>query len=134
MHIRLALLADAANVSREGKLNILGVFDTIFAGQYPTVHPQMQLVLRFAAGQGDAGQPHSVDVRFETEQGQALFHVPVSIQVPVHGLGDSLGVDHIISMNNVRFAEPGRYVFRIAIDGVDALIVPLRAEQVAVRH
>jgi hypothetical protein len=134
MQVRLALLADAANVSREGKLNILGVFDTVFSAQFPTVHPQMQLVLRFAAAPPEAGTAHAVDVRFESEDGQALFRVPVTINVPTHALGDTLGVDHIITLHNVRFAAPGRYLFRVGIDGIDALTVPLRAEQVAVRH
>ncbi len=31
MEVTLALLADSANVSADAKLNILGVFDTIFA-------------------------------------------------------------------------------------------------------
>src|SRR5262245_28017764 len=134
MQVRLALLADAANVSREGKLNILGVFVTIFAAQFPTVHPQMQLVLRFTAAPGEAGTSHAVDGRSEDESGKALFRVPVTIIVAAHALGAVLGVDHIIAMNSIRFAAPGRYLFRIAVDGTDALTLPLRVEQVDVRH
>ena len=50
MHVKVALLADYSNVSREGKLNILGIFDTIYAPTFPTTHPHMQLVIRFEGG------------------------------------------------------------------------------------
>ena len=46
MELTLALLADYANISREGKLNIMGIFEQIFALSFPAVHAQLQLVLR----------------------------------------------------------------------------------------
>ena len=49
MRVSLALLADYSNVSREGKLNILGIFDTIYAPRFPTTHAHLQLVVRFEA-------------------------------------------------------------------------------------
>jgi hypothetical protein len=39
MHVSFALFADAANLSQEGKLNILGVFDAVQVATMPTVHP-----------------------------------------------------------------------------------------------
>ena len=35
MHVSFALFADAANLSQEGKLNVLGVFDAVQVGQLP---------------------------------------------------------------------------------------------------
>jgi hypothetical protein len=34
MDVALAVLADFANSSADGKLNILGIFDTVYAEQY----------------------------------------------------------------------------------------------------
>src|SRR5919204_3250104 len=45
MRLSLALLADYANVSHDGKLNIMGIFGQIHAPQFPAVHAQMHLVL-----------------------------------------------------------------------------------------
>ena len=45
MRVALGVLADYANVSAEGKLNIMGVFQIVNAVQFPHVHPQMHLVL-----------------------------------------------------------------------------------------
>ena len=47
MEVQVAVLADCANVAAGEKLNIMGIFDTIFARDFPTVHPFMALALRF---------------------------------------------------------------------------------------
>src|SRR5215207_2107254 len=49
MHISFALFADAANISQEGKLNIMGVFDAVQVGALPTMHPRATLVVRLKA-------------------------------------------------------------------------------------
>lgn len=46
MQVPLAVLADYANVTADGKLNIMGIFDIIYAPQVSFVHPQMQLVMK----------------------------------------------------------------------------------------
>src|SRR6185436_5289009 len=45
--VKLALLADGANATAEGKLNILGIFNALHAASFPCAHPHMCLVLRF---------------------------------------------------------------------------------------
>ena len=49
MHVSFALFADAANISQEGKLNILGVFDALQVAAVPAVHPRATLVVRLKA-------------------------------------------------------------------------------------
>ena len=56
MHVSFALFADAANLSQEGKLNVLGVFDALQIGTLPAVHPRATLVVRLKADDGDAGR------------------------------------------------------------------------------
>src|SRR6184192_3249022 len=76
MRVSLALLADYSNVSREGKLNILGIFDTIYAPGFPTTHAHMQLVVRFEADAREAGATRQVEVQFRTQDGTVLFRLP----------------------------------------------------------
>ena len=45
MHVTFALFADAANLSQEGKLNILGVFDALHVATLPALHPRATLVV-----------------------------------------------------------------------------------------
>ena len=55
MKIPMAFLADEANISQEGKLNVLGIFDRIAAAEFPVVHPRMVFAFRVQADFGDGG-------------------------------------------------------------------------------
>ncbi len=134
LRVTLALLADAANVSREGKLNILGNFDTIYARSFPTAHAHMQLVLRLEGEAGDTGSTHGLDIQLLAPDGRALLRLPGSFTVQRHALGEPVRVDHIVTFTNVGFPDPGRYTFRIVVDeGAETTLV-LRVEQIPVAH
>ena len=128
MRVKLALLADSANVSREGKLNLLGIFDAIFARELPTSHPHMHLVLRFEATPADAGTALSIEVQLVAPAGDMLLRIPGTMQVPPVPSGMTAGVDHVLALANVAFAQPGDYAFRVLIDGRLAATVPLRVD------
>ena len=63
MHVSFALFADAANLSQEGKLNILGVFDAVQVATMPTIHLRATLVLRLKGSGADIGR-HTVSLRW----------------------------------------------------------------------
>jgi hypothetical protein len=134
MQVALALLADGANVTREGKLNLFGIFDTIFARSFPTTHPQMQLVLRFEAAPGEAGSRRTVEVQFLAGDGRPLFRLPGAMTVQQRAVGDMVRMDQIVTLNNVQLEHPGRYRFHVLVDGELAAAVPLYVEQITVSH
>lgn len=129
----MALLADAANVSREGKLNVLGVFDTIYARQFPTVHPHMALVLRLEAASDEEG-PHDIEVQLVAPDGTVLVRAPGTVTLPGFAPGDPIGFDHVLSFANTRFAGPGRYAVRVAVDGVVVVALVLRVAEPPTAH
>src|SRR5207247_8310900 len=55
MHISFAVFADAANLSQEGKLNVLGVFDAVQVAGLPTIHPRTHFIVRLKANGDDVG-------------------------------------------------------------------------------
>ena len=63
MHVTFALFADAANLSQEGKLNILGVFDALQVGTLPALHPRATLVVHLKGNALDVGS-HRVSLRW----------------------------------------------------------------------
>jgi uncharacterized protein DUF6941 len=134
MEVKLALLADGANMSREGKLNLFGIFDTIFARSFPVTHPQMQLVLRFEAPAREAGKTCQVEVQLVADDGRVLFRLPGTLTVQPRGLGDAVRMDHVLTLNNVPFERPGRYRFDVLVDGETAAVVPLEVEAVSPPH
>lgn len=72
MQVAFALFADAANLSQEGKLNVLGVFDALQVGALPAVHPRANLVVRLKGDLSDVGR-HSVTLRWINPQGSELW-------------------------------------------------------------
>jgi hypothetical protein len=72
MQLAFALFADAANVSVEGKLNILGVFDALQVGSVPTVHPRATLVMRLTGTLDEAGR-HRLAMRWIAPDGSELW-------------------------------------------------------------
>jgi Family of unknown function (DUF6941) len=134
MEVTLALLADGANVSREGKLNLFGIFDTIFSRTFPTTHPQMQVVLRFEADPAEAGSRRDVEVQFVAGDGRVLFRLPGAMTVQQRVAGDRVRMDQILTLNNVQLEQPGRYRFHVVVDGEVAAVLPLHVEQISTAH
>ena len=89
MHVSFALFADAANISQEGKLNILGVFDAVHAGQLPALHPRATFVVRIKARPGDAGD-HAMTLRWINPRGTELWvsNAELSIAPPPPGTSE----------------------------------------------
>ena len=72
MLLAFALFADSANVSVEGKLNILGVFDALQVGNVPTVHPRATLVMRLKGTLDETGN-HRVALTWTSPSGEELW-------------------------------------------------------------
>lgn len=127
MDCTLALLADAANISQEGKLNVLGAFANISTQRVPTTHPEMSLVLRFEASPAKAGQTKNLDVVLMDEDGntsggrlQANFVVPAPKQP-----GQRIRLHSIMRLQGTRFERAGNYRIAILVNGESKAEVPL---------
>jgi hypothetical protein len=72
MQLAFALFADSANVSVEGKLNILGVFDALQVASVPTVHPRATVVMRLKGALDEAGT-HRVTLAWISPEGMELW-------------------------------------------------------------
>ena len=86
MHIAFALFADAANLSQEGKLNILGVFDALQVASLPAVHPRAHLVVRLKGTRADVGN-HRVTLRWVNPGGKELWSSTGELNVGMPPIG-----------------------------------------------
>jgi hypothetical protein len=121
----MALLADEANVSQEGKLNILGVFDRISAPSFPTVHPKMVFAFRVQAEYVDAGRSFSVLVRLVDEDGGVLFEAGGDLVPPSVPPGEFATANQIFTLVGVGFPRPGNYKFIVTVGDLPAHETPL---------
>ncbi|MET0397489.1 MAG: hypothetical protein ABW277_11735 [Longimicrobiaceae bacterium] len=119
MKIPVAFLADEANISQDGKLNVLGIFDRIAAGTFPTVHPKMVFAFRVHAEFADAGQTFAVRVRLMDEDGGVIFEANGEIVAPGVGPGEFSTANQIFTLVGVQFGQPGIYKFVVTADELE---------------
>lgn len=128
MTIQLAILCDAAT-DYNGKLNILGTFDTIYSQQFPAVHPLCAVALRVVFTKGDEGQ-RALKVNFVDEDGKSLMP-PIDMPVDIAMSGDSTFVSRnfVINIQGLKFDQPGMYGIDIAVDGRHETSIPLAVKK-----
>lgn len=124
MDIAFALLADAANISREGKLNILGAFDRIYGGQFPLTWPRMVLVTRFVASPAEYGSEKSLEIVTLDADGKRLASASGKMLVPSGQAGRPLKINHVLPMS-ITFPAAGTYSIEILVNGEPKAAVPL---------
>lgn len=130
MHLSFAVFADAANLSQEGKLNVLGVFDALQVGGFPAVHPRATLVVRLKGGREDAGS-HSVRMQWINPRGQELWQSTGQIDI---GIPPNEVVDldlPLIAQIDLPLDGPGRYQMTVSVDDVVTTQLALHVRLVA---
>ena len=124
MTIQIAVLCDAAT-DYNGKLNLLGTFDTILTSQLPAVHPQCSIALRLAFGRIEEGA-HKVKMNFVDEDGRLVMpsiEMPIDVAVPADA--NFLLRNFIINIQQLKFDQPGQYAIDVAIDNRHEISIPL---------
>ncbi|MGV3707664.1 MAG: DUF6941 family protein [Gemmatimonas sp.] len=116
MHVSFALFADGANLSQEGKLNVLGVFDAVHVGNLPAVHPRATLVVRLKGTSADVGA-HAVTLRWRNPKGTELWSSAAELNVnapPGHAAEMDMP---LIASIDLPLDMPGDYAMMIELDG-----------------
>ena len=129
MNIQVAVLCDAAT-DDNGKLNLLGAFDTIYTQQLPAIHPQCSIALRVTFFSGDEGK-HHLGLNFVDADGRSIAKFP---PIPVEvALPDDMHFgtrNFIVNIQQLKFEEPGLYSVDIALDDQSQASIPLLVKHV----
>lgn len=123
--VPLALLVDSANVSQEGKLNLLGIFDNIRSAQFPALHPSVALVFTLTGESGDIGSPHKLKVDFVNADGKSFLKIEGEVRFGKTSPGVKPRANQIININGLPLEKPGKYEFKIIINGEERASIPL---------
>jgi len=128
MQVAFAIFADAANLSQEGKLNVLGMFDALQVGAFPAVHPRAHLVVHLKGTAADVGA-HALSLRWINPRGEALWETTGALDVGQPPLPAGEMDLPVIAMIDLPMDAAGRYLLAIALDGEDIAQVSVLVRQ-----
>ena len=112
----LLLAADYANITGDGKLNVMGIFNDINAFSFPARHPSMHLVAKLGAELGEYGQIRDFTVKLLDADGNSIMDISGQFEVPEGEKGRKPEVNIILDLKDVVFPKPGIYQFVILVD------------------
>jgi len=116
MKLNLFLAADYANITREGKLNVMGIFNNIYSHAFPARHASMHLVATLGAELGEPGQTRDFTVKLLDEDGKGIFDLSGQFQIPIGEHGRKPEVNMILELKDIVFPKPGIYQFVLLVE------------------
>ena len=124
MQIEVFSLCDAAT-TENGKLNVLGAFDTLWVGKIPVVHPHCTVALRvrFHSSEGDE---QDVSVKFIDADGKHI--VPATngmIKINYSEGQKTSSANLILNIQGLKIEKCGEYSIDLAIGGRSRASLPL---------
>ena len=125
MEIEAFLLCDAAS-DQQGKLNVLGAFDHIFPAQMPYILPACAVATRIRFEKIENGH-HPLKINIIDEDGHGVgpkLDGALGVQVPDNL--DSLAVNFIFCIQQLKLNKYGKYRIDLAIDGQMQNQLPFR--------
>jgi hypothetical protein len=129
--VTLAVVADYANVSQDGKLNILGVSQEVNPRVFPTAVPQMFLVVSFEASAAEFETQKDVRIALLEADGTEVMSMegPIAVGRPLRP-GSRAFINQIVNLQGLTFQNSGDYAFHILVNGEEKRAVPLRVNDV----
>jgi hypothetical protein len=116
MELLTILAADYANITKEGKLNVMGIFKNIYAADFPARHLSMTLVVKLGAELGEFDDERQLTVKLMDEDGNEIMRLTGPVKVPKPSGGHRPEINAILEVNEIVFPHPGRYQFSVQVD------------------
>lgn len=130
MEVKLAVLADYANISQNGKLNIMGIFQEVHPPGLPFQLPQMYLVVSFEAGAAEFGSLKDIRFALLDSDGDEMLALEGQATVPrPDRAGSRAYINEVIGLNGIAFERPGDYGFSILVQGETKGVVELHVNE-----
>lgn len=114
----------------QGKLCVIGAFDTITSRSFPAVHPQCSVAVRLLLREEDRGT-HHIRVLFVDPDGASLIPEEQSPQIsfPLEALPPEsffVSLNFIFHIQGLPLPQPGVYEVRITVDGRPLSTLPIQ--------
>ncbi len=107
--LNFAHLCDMAFLSKDGKLNIIGIFENITVSRFPARHPRMTLVMNLFLTKG----AHPFKVRMVKDNDNSTV---TQVEGNIEFNGDKGNAGLINEFVDITFHEAGKYSLEIWVD------------------
>lgn len=113
----LILVADYANLTADGKLNVMGIFRQVNARKFPAVHPFLTVIVKLQADLGEElDRTRALGLKLLDEDANEIVSIQKEFRFPNRHVGPQPEFNAIFALNNVRFPAPGHYEFVVLVD------------------
>ena len=130
MDIKFAVLADHASITREGKLNILGVFDALNVTAFPVSLPLFYVVISYEAGAAEFDSTKKTEIVLCDEDGNELLKYQQELKVMRPQIkGIKATTNQIAGIIGFQFKIAGSYQFDILVNGESKKQISLRVNE-----
>lgn len=126
----LTFVADYANVTANGKLNVLGIFSNINSQSFPYNLPSMFFVAKVSLDIGERPVTRSLAIRLVDQNGKHIFDVGGELTFAHDTEGSVPEVNIVMGLNNILFPAPGRYEFLLQINDENKGSVSIQVNQI----
>ena len=116
MKTLLFLIADHANITGDGKLNVMGIFNNINASKFPARHPSMHLIAKLGPELSEYGQKRTFTVILMDADGNHIMKLSGEFDVPKGESDKKPEVNIILDLKDIILPKPGRYQFVLLVD------------------
>ena len=107
-----------------GKLTIVGTFDTIIARSFPCVHPQLSIAIRMRFELWEFTK-HTFRIEVNDLDGETVME-PIKGYIDIKESGNATSfTDLVFTISNMHFNNPGIINFVIYLDDKEAGYIPL---------
>ncbi len=126
----LAVAADYANVSSDGKVNIMGIFQEVNPPALPFPLPQMFLVISWDAGPAEFGSQRDVRVVFIGPDDAEHLSLEYQLVVPEAVRSGSRAIFHqILGIGGLPISQVGPHAIYVLVGGDEKARVPLHVNE-----
>ena len=122
MNVEIFAICDAAT-DASTKLNLLGVFDTIFVSSFPAVHPQCAIAVRLRFHSGD-GDTHSLDITLRNPEGEDLIP-PISGRIEATGAVAEGAINAVFNLQGLSLPDHSDLSLQLNVDSIPAASLPV---------
>lgn len=114
MKIESFLVSDAAT-DQNGKLNILGAFDTIFSKEENSIHPHCSISIRLRLMKEESSK-HSLYLSIKSPNGKKLVNMNGDFETAIREGTDSGIINLVLNVRDLKIEGFGKYSISLSID------------------